>query len=140
MKQYPLTIAATLLLLAAGCEPVQHYNRVRSAPFMAAQPKIPVSSVHVYQTAEEIKAKYEVVALFTVDGDAADEAAMLNAMLYRAAAIGANGLLLNPPRATAGEDPGTSNNQNMNIRLGWAALIDSNGNRRIYRAQAIKVP
>jgi len=104
---------------------------------MAAQPKIPVSSVRVYQTTDAIKGAYDVVALFTVDGDAADEAAMLNAMLHRCAAIGANGLLLNPPRGTAGEDPGTSNTQNLNVRLGWAALIDNNGNRRIYRAQAI---
>jgi hypothetical protein len=54
-------------------------------------------------------------------------------MLYRAADMGADGIILNPPRV--GHEDVTG--QRMNVQIGWAALI-GNGDQCAYRAQAIK--
>jgi hypothetical protein len=71
----------------------------------------------------------------TCEGSAGDEAGILNAMLYRAADMGADGIVLNVPRVV-GED-NASGGGKVDVWVGWAALV-GNGNERVYRAQAIR--
>ena len=67
------------------------------------------------------------------EGSAGDEAGILNAMLYRAADMGADGVLLNDVPRVPGEQVGGS----VSYRYGWAALV-GDGDKRAYRAVAIR--
>jgi hypothetical protein len=120
---------------AVGCEPVRHYNRLQVASFAGpAKPtRKPYGTVQVFETPEDVKRPYEVIGMMSCEGSAAEEAAIVNAMLYRAADMGADGVLLNSARAGAEDVTG----QRIDVRLGWAAMIGG-GNQRAYRAQAIR--
>ena len=126
----------SLSLFLVGCEAVPHYNRVQSVSFVGAPPRKAYGTVRVFQTAEEVKRKFEVVGQLSCEASAGDEAAILKAMLYRAADMGGDGLLLNIPRNSAEvlTDPSTTR---VDVRMGWAAMI-GNGNNRAYRAQVIR--
>jgi hypothetical protein len=121
------------MFLAVGCTPMAHPNRLRVAPFQTVAAK-PRGGVQVFQQAVDIKRPYKVIALLTTDADAADEAAVLKAMLERAADLGADGLLFGAPKS--GEKDGK-----LEIKIGWGALRltreTDKGSRRIYRAEAI---
>ena len=71
--------------------------------------------------------------MMSCEGSAAEEAAIVKAMLYRAADMGADGVILNPPKVGAEDVTGGK----VDVRLGWVALIGG-GSQRAYRAQAIK--
>jgi hypothetical protein len=75
------------------------------------------------------------------EGPAKQEAGILNAMLYHAANIGADGLLLGG-LDMAEEQLGNGSNSNaydIRFRAGFMALIgNGNSDRRIFRAQAIR--
>jgi S1-C subfamily serine protease len=134
-RLHSISLLFTVAMLV-GCEPVAHYNRLQVASFAGPTGTVarkPYGTVKVFETADDVGRAYEIVGWLSCEGSAAEEAAIINAMLYRAADMGADGVLLNQPKAGAEEVGGN----NVNIRIGWAALID-NGNRRAYRAQAIR--
>jgi hypothetical protein len=116
-----------------GCEPVHHYNRLQVASFEQGLPRRPYGSVKVFREASDVDRPYEVVGEMSCEASAGDEAGILNAMLYRAADMGADGLLLNDLIRVPGEQVGGS----VDYRYGWAALI-GNGDQRSYRALAIR--
>lgn len=129
-------IALTALLM--GCEPCRHYNRLQvvaySGPVKAEAPaRKPYGTIKPYDTAQDVGKPFEVIGLMSMEGPAADEATVLKAMLYRAADMGADGIILNP--ATMGSQP--QSETKVDVRVGWAAFI-GNGSDRAYRAQAIR--
>lgn len=136
MRKCLLIIAAGLLL---ACEPCKHYNRLQVVAY-AGEPttKKPYGTIRPYLTVEEIGRAYEVIGFMSCEASAADEAAVLKAMLYRAADMGADGVFLNPVGMGASmsgiEQPQATR---IDVRVGWAALI-GDGNERAYRAQAIR--
>ena len=134
MHRVPFAVVLlALACFASGCEPVRHYNRLQIAPFFGSLPRRQYGTVKVFQTVDDIKRPYEVVGMMSCEGSAAEEAAIVNAMLYRAADMGADGLLLNSARAGAEDVSGNK----VDVRVGWMTLL-GNGNQRAYRAQAIR--
>lgn len=123
-------------LLMAGCEPCPHYNSLRCAEFAGATPlvKKPYGTITPYQTPADVARAYTVIGFMSTEGSAGDEGAILKAMLYRAADMGADGIILNPP--SVGQES-LGSGDNINVRLGWAAMI-GNGDNRAFRAQVIK--
>jgi hypothetical protein len=121
--------------LTAGCEPVRHYNRLQVASFAGPIKPIrkPYGTVQVFPTPTDVKRQYEVIGMLSCEGSAGEEAAIVNAMLYRAADMGGDGILLNTAKAGAEDLSG----QRIDVRLGWAALAGG-GNSRAYRAQVVR--
>jgi hypothetical protein len=123
-----------IVLAFVGCEPCPHYRRLEVAAFTGSPvTKKPYGTVKAFPTKEDVKQPYEVIGMMSCEGSAAEEAAIVKAMLYRAADIGADGVILNPPKVGAEDVTGGK----VDVRIGWAALIGG-GNQRAYRAQAIK--
>jgi hypothetical protein len=105
MKKSVITIACIASLLL-GCEVCPHYNRIKvgsltGAP-VAAYPKKEYGTVKLYRDKSEVTEKYEVFALMSLQGDPGDEPRFIKAFLYRAADMGADGVIL-----TRGESVGT---------------------------------
>jgi hypothetical protein len=127
-------VALSAVLILTGCEPVRHYRRLTVACYTGpvqkypTPPKKPYGSVKVFQTKEDVAEKYEALGMMTCEGEAEEEAAIVNAMLYRAADMGADGLILTPP--------GTGGETATNVRLSWGLM--PNNSHRAFRAEAIK--
>ena len=130
-----------LTCLVLGCEPVRYYNHIEVAAFGGNFNRKPHGTENVFQTADDIKRPYDVIGRMSCEGPAKQEAGILNAMLYHAANIGADGLLLGGPNM-AEEQLGNDSNANahdIRFRTGFMALIgNGNSDRRIFRAQAIR--
>jgi hypothetical protein len=137
MKSKILLPLLTAILLATGCEPCPHYNRLQIAAFYGATPQTKKSygTVTPFQTPADVGRPYEAIGFMSCEGSAGEEGAILKAMLYRAADMGADGIILNPP--SIGQETVSGGNQNINVKFGWMALI-GNGDQRAFRAQAIK--
>ena len=131
MKQ--VIIALFGILVLTGCEPVPHYNRLQAAAFVGSLPRKPYGTIKVFQTPADIKRPYEVIGMLSCEGSAAEEAAIVNAMLYRAADMGGDGVLLNTAKAGAEDVTGSR----IDVRFGWAAMIGG-GDQRAYRSQVIR--
>jgi hypothetical protein len=95
----------------------------------------PYGTIRPYNTEQDVGRPFEVIGFMSCEGSAGEEAAILKAMLYRAADMAADGLLLSAPRLS-GEDV-TPSGSTGNVRTGWMSLI-GNGDQRAFRAQAIK--
>ncbi len=125
------------LILTVACEPVPHYNRLQAAILIKGLPRRPYGSVHVFQFADEVNRPYQPVGILSCDGTPGEEAGILNAMLYRAADMGADAIVLNGPRSDAGGAP-------LDVGATWVTpMIPVSGlyrttYRRGYRAQAIR--
>lgn len=137
-KNHFRTIWLTLPLCFAafwitGCEPVPHYNRLQVAAYVH-EPAKPRGSEAVFQNPEDIKQPYEVIGMLSCEGSAGEEAGIVNAMLYHAADMGGDGILLGGPQV--GSEIGQSQT-NINIKMGWAALV-GDGDRRAYCARVIR--
>jgi hypothetical protein len=140
-----LIITTTLFIVLAftGCAPCRHYNRLQAAPLIDTRhvTRKPYGSVtQVWRSPSEIPGHYQVIGMLSCEGDIGEEAGILNAMLYRAADLGADGILLGGPRIAAektstpdADDKSTTINVN-----GWAALTGS-GNHRAFRCQVIRL-
>jgi hypothetical protein len=102
--------AASVACLLMGCEACPHYNRTQvmgpngSAVVPAA--KKPYGSVKLYENKSEVSGSYDVVAILTVAGDKNDEARFLTALRYRAADLGADGVILYRVGETVAAVPG----------------------------------
>lgn len=130
-----VALISIVSLLCLGCtEPTPHYNRLSAASFMKPLEKREYGTVKVFQTDEDISKPYETIGMLSCEGSPGEEAGIIKAMLYRAADMGGDGILLNPKRASG--ERVSSGNQ-VNVRFGWAALIDD-GDQRAYRAHVIK--
>jgi len=135
MKKPFLATTLTAVALLTACEPTRCYNRLQVAPFAGAGPKKPYGTVEAFQTAADVKRPFKVVGLMTCEGSAEEEGQIVKAMLYRAADLGADGVLLTVPNGIGGD--ATPQTQKVDVRLGWAALLGG-GNNRSYRAEAIR--
>ena len=133
MKKSVVLLLATASLFV-GCEPVPHYNRVKAAAMAGEPVEVPVSkqgkvkpygSVKLFQNKSEVTQKYKVLALMTVSGDPGDEARFITAFLYRAADMGADGVVLDPENKTS-----TASTQ---VNFGWVPSVTT---ARSYRAEA----
>jgi hypothetical protein len=97
MKLYSIAAIAVACLLLAGCEACPHYNRTQvvgpNGMAVTPLPKKAYGSVKLYQDKSEVKGQYEVIGLLSVAGDAGDEPRFITAFLYRAADIGADGVI-----------------------------------------------
>ncbi|MDB6058325.1 MAG: hypothetical protein JWO95_2169 [Verrucomicrobiales bacterium] len=71
-----------------------------------ALPKKPYGSVKLYQSKEEVRGDYDVIGIMTVDGNSGEEALFIKAFLYRAADIGADGVILYRGREIGKLQPG----------------------------------
>jgi hypothetical protein len=63
-------------------------------------PKKAYGTVKLYEHKEDVTAPYDVMAIMTVDGNAGEEALFMKAFLYRAADIGADGVIFYRGQAT----------------------------------------
>lgn len=92
-----------------------------------------------FNAPQDISRPYEIIGMVSCEGSAGEEAGILNAMLYRCANLGGDGVLLGAPRVSAEDVTGNTSNINLNLREGWGTLLGNNssGNRRAYRAQII---
>lgn len=95
----PLLGVAALLF---GCESTPHYNRTKVVALAEPQPKKPYGSVKLYQSKDAVPGTYEVIAMMSVAGKAGEEAQFIKAFLYRAADLGADGLILERVSLVAG--------------------------------------
>jgi hypothetical protein len=124
MKKHIIIIASVACLLL-GCEPCPHYNRIRAGSLtggpIPSLPKKPHGEVKLYQDKSEVTEKYEVFAIMSLTGDPGDEPRFITAFLYRAADLGADGVIL-----YRGPAQGVS---------GW---YGSTGVAAAYRAEAIR--
>src|SRR5215813_5195773 len=105
MKKTLIPFVASLALLIA-CESTPHYNRTKMVMLGTQLPKKPYGSVKLYQSKEEVPANYDVIALFSVEGRAGEEALFIKAFLYRAADIGADGVIFYHAGLGAGAEGG----------------------------------
>src|SRR5215469_11034249 len=96
----PLTLVAFTLL---GCEATRHYNRTQMVTLQQSLPKKPYGTVKLYQAKEEVPGAYDVLAYLSVEGNAGEEAQFMKAFLYRAADIGADGVIFYRGSLVAGQ-------------------------------------
>jgi hypothetical protein len=110
-----LLLLASLLAFVGCAEPCPHYNRLEVASYYPVTSKKPYGTVKPFHTAQDVGRPYEEIGLMSCEGSASEEAAILNAMLYRAADMGADGILLDTkgmtkeqvsPQAGSGVDGG----------------------------------
>ena len=161
MKKNMLLIVSALLL--GGCirgeglhrampfiEPCPHYNRLQVATYYGtnAPVKKPYGTVAPYYNEGEVKQPFERIAFMSCEGQMSEEAAILKAMLYRGADMGADGILLNAGGIgqeemgvipIQGEGQSTSvhvTRESINVRWGWMSQVG--GNTFVFRAQAIR--
>src|SRR5215472_18470595 len=89
-----------IALVLSGCanEPCPDYNHLQVATFYGPhfQPvKKPYGTVTPFDSAKDVNRPYQVIAFMSCEANAGDEAKILTAMLYHAADIGADGIILN---------------------------------------------
>lgn len=146
-----LVLTCLLPLLVSACathqvtwltEPCPHYKRIQVAAFDGAIKPEPrqYGTVKPYQLPEDIGQPYDQIGFMSCQGSANEEAAILNAMLYRAADMGADGIILNAP-GVANETLKSPDSINIQIRTrGWGLLSGNpNSDQRIFRAYAFRL-
>ena len=106
----------------AADQPIKHADRVKVATYDSS-PRPASARLDVYDLSRDAQANpapkaHKVIALLTCEGGAQEEAEMMNAIMYRARQLGADGVVILPPDRTYGL---------------WSAL----GERRIFSAKAI---
>lgn len=129
-----LLLLAAVVALVTGCESTAHYNRTKVVILGPQPPARPLGTVPLYQSKEEVPAPYKVFALMSVEGRAGEEAQFIKAFLYRAADLGADGLILYRVALSAGPEGG-----------GWIAGNGggigggySTTHEAVYRGEAIR--
>ena len=133
MRHLSLLAPLFLVLCFSGCEPCRHYNRLQVVTYAARAPRRPYGTIQPYQNAHDVGRPFDVVGFMSCEAPAADEAAVLKAMLYRAADMGGDGVLLNA-LPVSGDNLTAAK---LDVRIDWAAQVDNSDNRA-YRAQVIR--
>lgn len=134
----PTIILSTILAVAllTGCESTPHYNRTKLILLSPALPKRPYGSVKFYQDKSELAGQnYEVIAFMSVSGDQGDEARFIKAFLYRAADVGADGIIFYRGDAVVGK---SGTDLFIAGNRGGFMLPSRTTLNGIYRAEAIK--
>ncbi len=95
-----------------GCgEPCPHYNRTSVVSLIGQPTEIPskergkikpYGSVQLFENKAEITKPYEVIAILTVSGNLGEEARFMKAFEYRAADLGADGVIFYKGQVTPG--------------------------------------
>ena len=60
----------------------------------------PVKSLDVFDDAASVKRPYKIIALLSHESKPSDSGRMMNAIAFRARQLGADGMIVLPPRAT----------------------------------------
>lgn len=130
-------VSALLLaaVLVAGCESTPHYNRTKAVMLGTPGPAKPHGSVGLYESKEAVGAPYEVISMMTVEGHAGEEAAFIKAFLYRAADVGADGLILYRGPVAAGVEGGGL----IATRKGAFSIPGQLTHEAVYRGEAIRI-
>ena len=137
-----ISMLVLLALVVSGCAPCRHYNRLEVATFYGQSPhpkKKRYGTVLPFQAPEDVKRPYEAIGWMSCEGKMSEEGGILNAMLYRAADMGADGIILNPEIRKISQEPiGSQNIQTINVgvRQGWVTSIGRN--TFAFRAEAIR--
>ncbi|HVZ47418.1 MAG TPA: hypothetical protein VG916_01430 [Gemmatimonadaceae bacterium] len=86
-------LALAALVAAVAC--VQT-NATMLNPAPANHPRTPADKIRIYRTADQVKAKYDEVALLNSTGESnwTDEAKMMESMRKKASEVGANAIIL----------------------------------------------
>jgi hypothetical protein len=102
------TLVAAMIALTTilGCESTPHYNRTKIVMVGTTFYKKSYGTVKLFQSKAEVTGTYDVIALMSVEGKAGDEAAFIKAFLYRAADVGADGLIFYRGNQAAGTTGG----------------------------------
>ena len=103
-------------------------------------PRKPYHTVKVFQTPDDVKRPYEIIGMMSCEGSAGEEAGILNAMLYRAADMGGDAIILNVPRVSAEsvrESVSSNNELNVNFKENIWAATTGHGDQRAFRAYTI---
>ena len=131
---FPLLL---VILTVAGCEPCPHYNRLQVAAFYGDTPPVKKTygTVTPFQHPADVGRPYTAIGFMSCEGSAGEEAGILKAMLYRAADMGADGIILNPP--SIGQETSDTNAVDPSAKPGWMAPLGT-GDHRTFRAEAIK--
>lgn len=170
MKRLSILLALACCLSFCGCEPCPHYNRLQVAsycgPVKAPEAlRKPYGTIRPYRSEQEIGRPFEVIGFMSCQGSSAEEGGILQAMLYRAADMGADGLLLGgapqvgmrtASTSSTPPDFGASNatpggvgsgpaprpgelriEQHIDLSWGWATGF-GNGDHATFRAQPIR--
>lgn len=89
---HPGALVALLLILGACVST----NATILNPVPAQRPKVPAEQVRIYRTADQVKSRYEEVALLNATGESnwTNEQGMLESMRRKAGALGANAIIL----------------------------------------------
>ena len=127
------------IVIFCGCEPCPHYDRLQVAAFYGpGKPphRRPRTDVVPFDTAEQVNRPYRVIGFMSCEGSVGDEGGILKAILYRAADMGADGIILNAK--SIGQETVEPNNQkmNFNVTTGLIGEMIGNGDKRAYRAEA----
>ena len=113
-----VSLLVPLLALAGCAEPCPHYNRLQVASYYPVTVKKPYGTVKPFHAAQDVGQPYEEIGFMSCEGSADEEAAILNAMLYRAADMGADGILLDTKGMTKEQvAPETQNGNNVDVNV-----------------------
>jgi hypothetical protein len=138
--QKSLGLVILVGLLGCGCEPVRHYNRLQVAKFAGGKlARKPYGTPLVFRSPSEITQPYSIIGMLSCEGSIGEEAGILNAMLYRCADMGGDGVLLGVSRVAAEKTsaPDTDDKTtSVIVNSGWGALLG--GSHRAYRCEVVK--
>jgi len=133
-------ILASISLLSGCGEPCPHYNRLQVAAFYGSgtppTPK-PRTAVIPFDTPADVGRPYRPIGFMSCEGSVGEEGGILKAMLYRAADMGADAIILNPPQISQETVELNSQKMNVNVTSGLIGEMIGNSDKRAYRADAI---
>jgi hypothetical protein len=136
-------VSILIALVLSGCagEPCRDYNRLQVATFYGPNvhaAKKQYGTVVPFETPQDVKRPYQVIGFMSCEGNVGEEGGILNAMLYRAADMGADGILLNASSVSQEEVQANKQKLNVNVTTGLIGEMIGNGSKRAFRAGAIK--
>lgn len=141
LSQIVLFLSAATFLAGCAGEPCPHYNRLQVASFYGSGPpptKKPYGTVIPFDTPSDVKRPYRAIGFMSCEGNVGDEGSILKAMLYRAADMGADGIILNASKISQENIAPNNQKLNVNVTTGLIGEMIGNGNKRAFRAQAIQ--
>ena len=122
-----------LVALIVGCESTPHYNRTKVVSLAPGYPRTPHGSVKLYERKEDVPKTYDIIALLSVEGRAGEEAQFIKAFLYRAADLGADGVIFYRVSMVAGSEG------ILGFGNGGGLGIQSTVHNAVYRGEAIRL-
>jgi hypothetical protein len=140
MKLSLLPILFALLICGCGAPPCRYYNRVQVAAFYGQKNppnKKPYGTVVPFDTPSDVKRPYRVIGFMSSEGRVGEEGGILEAMLYRAADMGGDGIILNASSIGQEELQPNSQKLNVNVTTGLIGAMIGNGTKRAFRATVI---